>query len=74
MDFVAVFWNFIADSGGYNVKDIVSICTDTDSLKPEARDASVSYLINNMVRYMHYRRPYKKVKLQRRCYPGVVSS
>ena len=52
----------MSDSAGYNVKAIVDVCNGADSMDPETRDASVEYLINNMVRFINYRQPYKNVR------------
>lgn len=54
-----MIWNGVLDSAGYNVKDVVSTTKGTDSLNPQVRDESITYLINNMVRCINFRQPYK---------------
>ena len=66
------FWNFAAEGSGYNIKDIVKICRDTESLNPETRDESTAYLANNMVRFINYRQPYKKVRSYHISYNSVL--
>lgn len=58
-----MFWNMVAESSGYGIKDVVKTCRDADSLNPETRDESIAYLVNNMMRFITFRRPYKSRRM-----------
>jgi len=52
----------VAEGSGYSIKEIVQTCKGAESLNPETRDETITYLVNNMVRFIKYRKPYKKVR------------